>query len=114
MTIKSKIRRSRQSTLVSLRCIRFALIRCATVAGLGLWANADDAASTKLSAEQAEFFETKIRLVFANECFKCHSDEAKKACAPVFCREFRGAFPLRSFALSSRGHARERARPRHG
>ena len=30
------------------------------------------------SAEQVEFFETKIRPLFADECFRCHSDEAKK------------------------------------
>ena len=28
--------------------------------------------------EQIEFFETKIRPVFASKCYECHSAEAKK------------------------------------
>ena len=46
--------------------------------GSSLCANADEATLAKPTAEQAEFFETKIRPLFAEECYRCHSDEAKK------------------------------------
>ncbi len=35
-------------------------------------------ASGKSSGEQNEFFESRIRPIFANECYGCHSSEAKK------------------------------------
>ncbi len=67
-----------RSTAHGIRSYSSPLIPSAIVAGLGLWANTVEAASTNPSPEQVEFFETKIRPVFANECFKCHSEEAKK------------------------------------
>ena len=35
-------------------------------------------APTKPSAEQIEFFESRIRPIFANECYDCHSSGSKK------------------------------------
>lgn len=72
-----------QSELVSFRCRLAALIRAGIVAGFGVFVNwpgvnAEDAAPAKPSAGQVEFFETKIRPLFANECHRCHSSEAKK------------------------------------
>src|SRR4051812_19068896 len=37
------------------------------------------AAAAVLSAEQAQFFEAKVRPVLAANCYKCHSAEAGKA-----------------------------------
>ncbi len=70
---------ARRSELVSFRSHCVALI----IAGCGVFANlpgadAEEAAPAKPSAEQVEFFETKIRPLFANECYRCHSSEAKK------------------------------------
>ncbi|QDU38519.1 Planctomycete cytochrome C [Maioricimonas rarisocia] len=36
---------------------------------------ADDAASAVANRQAAEFFETKVRPIFARHCFECHSDE---------------------------------------
>ena len=52
----------------------FALI----LAGLSPCAKAEDAAPAKASAGRVEFFESKIRPLFVEECFRCHSAEAKK------------------------------------
>ena len=78
MTNQFQRQHARRSTAHGIRSYSSALIPCAIVAGLGWWAKADEVASTNPSPEQVEFFETKIRPVFANECFKCHSEEAKK------------------------------------
>ena len=63
----------------------FAMLRglCVALVGLGLCAavpesNGEEAVQAGLPAEQVEFFETKIRPLFAEECYRCHSDEAKK------------------------------------
>ncbi len=39
---------------------------------------ADEVVPTKPSAEQVEFFESRIRPIFDNECYDCHSSRAKK------------------------------------
>ena len=48
------------------------------LAGAALCGKADEATPATPTAEQVEFFETKIRPLFAEECYRCHSDEAKK------------------------------------
>jgi len=51
------------------------IIRCA-LAGLAL-ALCADAPAASLTKEQLKFFETKIRPVLANNCYKCHSAAEK-------------------------------------
>jgi Protein of unknown function (DUF1549)/Planctomycete cytochrome C len=48
------------------------------VGGSSFCANATETGPKPLSAEQIEFFENKIRPLFVNECFRCHSEEAKR------------------------------------
>ncbi len=48
---------------------------------LGVWCSvpaAPGAALPKLSSSETEFFETKIRPVLVNHCYKCHSQGAEK------------------------------------
>ncbi len=47
---------------------------------LGTWVfvSLTVSASASLTAEQTEFFENKIRPVFADHCYSCHSDKAEK------------------------------------
>jgi hypothetical protein len=46
--------------------------------GLLLCANAAFAEGTKLSQKELDFFENKIRPIFAENCYKCHSESAEK------------------------------------
>ena len=64
-------------------------MRCVIAVALAA-ANAEEATTAKPLPEQAEFFETKIRPLFANECFRCHSDEAKKLMANCISIRARG------------------------
>jgi cytochrome c553 len=50
----------------------------ATLAALGAAGSIASAAAAKLSPEQLEFFEKKIRPVLAEHCYKCHSANAEK------------------------------------
>ena len=77
MTIHAQCNDASRSALAAFRGIWFALMRCVIAVALAA-ANAEEATTVKPLPEQAEFFETKIRPLFANECFRCHSDEAKK------------------------------------
>ena len=77
MTIHAQCNHANRSALAAFRGIWFALMRCVIAVALAA-ANAEEATTAKPLPEQAEFFETKIRPLFANECFRCHSDEAKK------------------------------------
>ena len=43
----------------------------------GAWSFAQDEAKPALTQEQTAFFESKIRPVFAEYCYKCHSSEEK-------------------------------------
>ena len=45
---------------------------------LGTTLSAQQQAAPPLSADQVEFFEKKIRPIFVERCYKCHSAEAKK------------------------------------
>ena len=65
---------------VARRGVWHALVRGGIVAAGCLFSvvHGEVAASATPSAEQAEFFEQKIRPLFAEECYRCHSDEAKK------------------------------------
>ncbi len=55
-----------------------AWLRCALLAGLCLCAKDGETATAKISRAQDDFFETKIRPIFANECYACHGATAKK------------------------------------
>jgi cytochrome c553 len=60
-----------------LRFLALALVAsCATSLPIGRAAEPAAAAAT-FSAEQIEFFETKIRPLLARECYECHSAQAK-------------------------------------
>src|SRR5579862_9382596 len=45
---------------------------------LGTASQAQQQAAPPLSAEQVEFFEKKIRPIFVERCYKCHSAQAEK------------------------------------
>ncbi|MSU37102.1 MAG: DUF1553 domain-containing protein [Pedosphaera sp.] len=75
--------RAEQWVLLALRGAWLALIRGGILAGSWLCLNCtaaggDEGVSAKPSAEQVEFFESRIRPIFANECYDCHSSGAKK------------------------------------
>src|SRR3954469_1404808 len=58
------------------------LISTAVLMAFGCWAHAEDtapAAPVKLSPDQTQFFEAKIRPILTANCYKCHSVEQGKA-----------------------------------
>jgi len=57
--------------------MRFFLCAAAVVL-LGTATEAQQQAAPPLSAEQVEFFEKKIRPIFVERCYKCHSAAAEK------------------------------------
>ncbi len=44
-----------------------------------LWLSATNLSADELTAEESKFFETKIRPVLINECYRCHSSESGNA-----------------------------------
>src|SRR5438132_8195431 len=56
--------------LAALRCFSFAVI--------ALCAQSLVAAESKISASDLQFFEGKIRPIFSDNCYKCHSAGAEK------------------------------------
>ncbi|HVE39686.1 MAG TPA: PSD1 and planctomycete cytochrome C domain-containing protein [Planctomycetota bacterium] len=63
--------------------MRFIFVAIATVA-LGTASQAQQQAAPPLSSEQVEFFEKKIRPIFVERCYKCHSASAGKAKGGLF------------------------------
>src|SRR3954469_1650042 len=58
------------------------LISTAVLMAFGCWAHAEDtapAAPVKLSPDQTQFFEARIRPILTANCYKCHSIEQGKA-----------------------------------
>src|ERR1043166_4695501 len=54
-------------------------LHLATLAGALLLAGSGSrSAAAEATSEQLEFFETKIRPLFVEHCFKCHSQKAEK------------------------------------
>jgi hypothetical protein len=63
--------------------MRFVLAALATVV-LGTLSEAQQQAAPPLSSDQVEFFEKKIRPIFVERCYKCHSSSAGKAKGGLF------------------------------
>jgi mono/diheme cytochrome c family protein len=63
---------------MSVRAIVSAGLILVGVAAIGGSAGADDRRSAEERARQAEFFESKIRPIFVEQCSKCHGDAAEK------------------------------------
>ncbi|MBI5397511.1 MAG: PSD1 domain-containing protein [Verrucomicrobia bacterium] len=54
------------------------------LAALGVSAGVVFAEDAKLSSDQVQFFETKIRPILADNCYKCHSAESEKVKAGLY------------------------------
>jgi len=68
-------------------------------------AKAEDAGAPAFTPQQLEFFETKVRPVLADNCFKCHSHAAKEK------NKLKGGFYLDSRAGILDGYLAEPGKP---
>jgi Protein of unknown function (DUF1553)/Protein of unknown function (DUF1549)/Planctomycete cytochrome C len=66
-------RRSRTRNILLVGAFGFIAICCVTFAVLGLGLPQAPKAAEPLTKAQLDFFEGKIRPIFANNCYKCHS-----------------------------------------
>src|SRR2546430_1238229 len=53
-------------------------ISAALIIIVGAFSSHLSASAAEPSADQIEFFETKVRPIFAEHCYQCHSEKAEK------------------------------------
>ena len=74
--MRSEIPKYPKTQAPKLGCASFLVLR-----SLGIWAFGcfgASATTVELTPAQTQFFESKIRPIFADKCFKCHSAQAEK------------------------------------